>query len=957
MATHTVTLHMLVSGAWLDITRLDDNTRVLADDQGAQSIMIVRGRQDEQGAIAPTTVDLRYLDRLNVLDGQNPNSPYYDLIAPSTPVRVTVDGNVRAEVELASLRTTSVPSGEEIEVIEHALASAGQRLRLEGARKPRQSAATRRYRREQPWQWWAMEKGPGVQVTSIPSSIPSRRPDVLEARTDLQPLRATPASAGGVENARTSGVVSGDTTTGPPGAAGAVNVSGGGQLQANFTINGPSLGLNTLIVEGAFQFASPVDDLNAGQIVRLNLTPEVTIGLFAQPESITGPLVFSINSSSELIDQSNDQVVPDDGSWHHVVMIFERVTGISFNFAVYIDGVAYFSSATTATALLDITQFTLSPTGELGAVSQWAIWKDGYEPEANLAGWTAISGFSGLTPDEVVESLFTEYGVETGNNSDMALFNETIFITALQAGSLMDQVDAAADAGQHLIVEKRDEYDQMDRVLRTSRYNRMPTATITYQQLVGDLAPVQDAYDGRIVNDYTASNNEGDEERYVIPDDDPWHWTTQQPPAGVGVRDQAGTFPVTASNLRQLAAWIAHERSWKEKRWVNISVNLSKVDSEYPDTGFSAAEIAALRALDVGHVLAVDSTDSPAYVPYNELRLSIQGYTEIASKFLNVITFNATPADIWEVEVTEFGPTAVIANVIDADDTTVRLAPGDGPAPSNTEEDFHISINGDPMTVTAISTMTPAYIATGAAAYADNASVAPALPAGITPDVGQLLLIFAGAHGTGTADPVCPAGWTEIAVPTSGEVKLFGRYYVTGDTAPTVALLGGSAGVTLGAQMAAFSGLSMTLDKNLHFDYPESVFGARGSQNSSAQDMVYLSYRPRRASSAVLLLGKKNDDWTGVATPAGWTEVGDSSSTLGNDMGMAWYFDVDAGAVLPVAAGSLVVTGGAAATSQTAVIGLRPLQTLTVTRDIAGVATSHTPGQAVHVWRPGAVAL
>lgn len=949
----TVTLHLLVSGAWLDITRLDANTRVLTDDSGASSITITRGRGDDQGKIGPTTVGLRYLDRLNVLDGENPNSPYYHLIGPATPVRVTVDGNVRAEIELASLRTVNIPTSETTAVIEHEFDAAGQRMRLEGARKPLQSAATRRYRRENPWQWWAMEKGPGVQVLTIPSSLPFRDPTATVWRTDLQPLRATPAEAGGVENARTSGVVSGDTTTGPPGAAGAVNVSGGGQLQANFPLTGPSLGLTTLIVEGAFQFSSPVADLAAGQIVRLNLTSETTVGLFAQPASVAGPLVLEINSSSEIISESNDQTVPDDGSWHHVVMEFTRVTGITFDYSVFLDGTQYFAGTTTATALLDLTQFTLSPTGELGAVSQWAIWLDDYEPTTLLDGWTAISGFRGLTPDAVIERLLEEQGIETSSSESFALFNETISITALPAGPLMDQVDAAADCGQHVVIEKRDEYDQMDRFLRDSRYNRLPTATITYQQLVGDLVPVGDSYDGRIVNDYTAANGEGDEERYVIPDGDPLHWTTQAPPTGAGVRDQGGSFPVTASNLRQLAAWITHERSWRERRFVSLSVELSKVDSAYPDTGFSASEIAALRALDVGHVLAVDTTVAPAYVPYNELRLSVQGYVEVASKFLNTITFNLTPADIWEVDVTEFGPTAVIANVIDDNDTTVRAAPGDGPAVSDTENDFHISINGDPMTVTAQSTSTPAVAGTpGAAAYADNAAVVPALPTGITAGAGQLLLLWAARRGT-TATFATPAGWSQITAQGAG--YLFGKYHVTGDAAPTVTPSGGAAGTTIGAQIAAFSGLSMTLDKNGQVLL--SANGVAGQENASAANIAFPTLTGRRASSAMFIFGKRDDDWTGVTPPAGYTEVGDSSSVSGNDMGMAWYFKADAGVEPSVAADSLVVAGGAAAVSAAMTLALRPLQVFTVTRNIAGVAIAHTPGQEIHIWRPGAVAL
>lgn len=954
MVTFDVTLHMLVSGAWLNITRLDDNTRVLiADETGAQAITINRGRQDEQGKIGPTTVDLTYLDRLNVLDGQNYLSPYYGLIGPSTPVRVTVDGNVRAEIELASLRSTTTPTSEATPIIQHQFAAAGQRLRLEGAKKLRQSAATRRYRAEQPWQWWAMEKGPGVQVTNLPSSIPPRRPDTSEARTDLVALRASPASVGALENARTSGVVSGDTTTGPPGAAGAVNLSGGGQLQATFPVPGLGAGLNTLIVEGSFQFATPVESGNVGQIVRLNLTAEVTIGLFAQPEVDAGPLVWEINSGTEIISQSNNQVVPDDGSWHHVIIILERTSATTFDFAVYYDGEVYFLSATTATALADITQFTLSPSGELGAVSQWAIWKDGYEPAADLGGWITISGFNGMTPDDVIDTLLTEQGIETNNNAPFALFSETIEITALPAGALFDQIDVAAEAGQHLVIEKRDEYDEITRILRNSRYNRLPTVTITYQQLVGDLTPVTDSYDGRIVNDFTASNGQGNEERYVIPDDDPLHWTTQAPPTGAGVRDQSGQFPVTAGNLRQLAAWITHARGWKEKRWLGISVNLSKTVEEFPDTGFTAEQIAGLRELDAGHVLAIDCTDSPATVPYNELRLSIEGYVETAAKFGNAITFNATPADIWEVDVTEFGPTAAIVNVIDDNDTSVRLAPGDGPAVSDTEGDFYISINGDAMKVTAQSTSTPATIGTpGAAAYADNAAVVPPLPTGMTVDVGHLMLLYATSRAN-TCTFATPSGWTPITTNAAG--YLFGKYYRTGDTAPTVTPSGGSAGVTVGAQITSYAFLSMVLDKNA-MD-PLATLGYTAQANASAANIAYPYMAGRRPSSAMLLFMRKDDDWTSVATPSGFAETGDSSSVAGNDMGMASYFKASAGVEPSVAAGSATVTGGASAASAAMSVALRPIQILTVTRAIAGAATSHVTGEAVHIWRPGAVAL
>lgn len=959
MAAFVVVLEMLIDGAWLDITRVDDDTRMLSLDAGTRGVSVTRGRTDDVGRIPATTAEIDYLDNSNILDGENPLSPHYRKIGPATPVRLTVDGSVRCEIELAALRTTTTPRVGTTHLIQHRMEIAGQTMRLEGANKPVKSAATRRYSRESPWQWWAMETGTGLQVLEIPSSIPASRPDSTERRVDLEPLRASPASAGGDENARASGVVSGGTTAGPPGSAGGVDVSGGGQLQADFALPLPPTGLNDLIVEGAFQFAQPVDEFGAGSVVRLHLTTEVTIQLFAQPVDVFAAMVFEIGSSTETIAQQNSQVIIDDGDWHHVIMIFERTSASTFDYAVYIDGTVYFAGTTTNTALYDITQFTLSATGEVGAVTQWAIWKDDYLPTGNTAGYATISGYTGQTPGAVIQTLLEEAGINFQVDADDPsdeLFSETIEIKSLAAGSLMDQVSNAAFGGQHLLFERRDGYDTYVKRPRTSLYNQVPRITLSYAQLLGGFTGEQNAYDQRIINDQTITND-STSGRFVIPDDDPWHWTTQAPPTGAGVRDVSESAPIADEDLRPLAAWIAHVRSWREKRYLNITVELAKDATAYPDTGFTEAEIALIRSLDIGDVIAVDTSDAPATIPYDELRFMIQGYVETITLPLNTFTFNLSPADIWEVEVTDFGPTAVIANVIDDNDTSIKIAPGDGPAASEVEDFFHIAVNGDPMTVTSILTETPFHVATGALAAADNASVVPALPGGATTaDVGQVLLILAAARGTGAAVPVEPAGWETVwSSGTAGEIKMFGKYYVTGDAAPTITMTGGAAGTTLAAVMASFSRLSLVLDKNLQV--PSSVSGFIGSVNASAQNIAFSAFEPRRASSMTMIVGKKDDDWTGVAIPSGYTEVADLSSTLGNDIGLAWYSRVSAGTTIDVAAGSLVVSGGAAAASVGVAFALRPLQTATVTRAIAGLGTSHTAGETIHAWRPGVGAL
>ncbi len=963
--TFAVTVEMMVDGGWVDITRIDANTRVLiTDGEGAEAIVVTRGRGDEQGEISPTTLEMRYLDRTNRLDGENPASPWYRKVGMATPVRVLIDGTVRVSLELASLRTSSYKLADGSTAIEHEVSGADLTMRLEGVKKPTRSASSRYYMREQPWQWWAMESGQNLQIVTVPSSIDPRAGGGGMARTDLVALRASPASAGTDTNARTSGVVSGDQVTGPPGSSGAVSLTGGGQLQADFPPALFSLGLEELIIEGAFQFSQPVSDTGSGSIVRVNLGGETVIQLFALPATGGGPMVFEILGASEDISLVNSQVIPDDGDWHHVMIELLRINSISFDYSVLIDGTTYFLGSTTAIALLDINQFTLSATGELGAVTQWAIWRDNgqgssYVPTNSSNGYSAYSGLEGFSPDSAAGSLLEEAGIQTANTHDEDYLGELIEIDHLDAGTLMDQVHQAADAGQHLIYATRDDYREITRWLRTSSYNRLPDVTLTYAQLLPDLSPVTDAYDGRIVNDVTVSNGAQESERYAIPDDDIAHWTTQDPPAGVGVKDQGETLPIKAESLRSMAAWLAHVRSWRERRFLQVTVELAKDSTTYGASGFTPAQRAAVLGLDIGHVLAIDTTGAPATMPYSEIRLIVQGYVERISKFRHTITLNTTPADAWEVKVADAGPGGHLAAPITNASTSLKVGPGDGPPWSITENFFHVQIAGDVMTATAVANGSgPTLVGTpGAAAYADNASVVPALPTGMTADAGQLMLCFAAARGTGTADPVVPAGWTELFSAGSGELKVFGRYYQTGDTAPTVAVTGGAAGTTVGAQISAFSGLSMTLDKNKKLAV--SATGGASLQNAIAQNVAFPDYTPRRGWGMTFIVVKKDDDWTGAASPpAGFTEGGDSSSTLGNDMGLAWYYNPEtSGLGEAVAAGSVTITGGATATSTGLTFGLRGLQTFTVTRGVANTPASHSVGDEIRVWRPGMVAL
>lgn len=213
--------------------------------------------------------------------------------------------------------------------------------------------------------------------------------------------------------------------------------------------------------------------------------------------------------------------------------------------------------------------------------------------------------------------------------------------------------------------------------------------------------------------------------------------------------------------------------------------------------------------------------------------------------------------------------------------------------------------------------MTITLVGTGTAATAVNASVTPGLPTGTA--VGDLVLIHASTR-SGTVN--VPAGWASVYAVPANEA-LLGKFWTSTDTMPTVTFTGSVAGDDTIAQSAAFRGVA-----------PEVLTGAGGStatlSNASAQNIAYPGSTITQANRLVLMWAWKQDDATSIATPAGWTSLGFTSPTVGNDATNQWYYQVQTTATT-IVAGSLVVTGGAAAISRGAVTQMRVASQLTAT--------------------------
>lgn len=920
MTTFTVTAELLVDGAWLDITRIDDDTRVLVDQTGAAGITVSRGAVVFQGVVAPTTVTFRYLDNNSLLDGSNYASPYYRKIGLGTTMRVTAGGSVRAVVELSKWEIQ--PSGANGEVVVVAVEGIGVLSRLgdDDLQKPLNSPAYRALTSAENdatrVAYWPIEEESGATVVTSPVGSPGPSISNVDFGADTD-------SASSARLARL-------------GAAG----------QVFFTVPPYSSGEHKVIC----LFRLPVAGLSDGDILMRLYCAGGNVNIIDLRFG-TPPWSFSIRaySGGVLVDQTGatDWTGYIDGGDEWFITMEFTQDGADLDTFYLIQNVRTGATGLPTDTLTNVTLgriafIVIGQTDCEGtSFGQLAVGNDtGAFPNyiSPVNGSLGTQGFKGEVAGDRIARLWDEVGMSltlVGNQGDtepcgkqgvksvVELSNDAV---ALDLGIFYDDRDAVALSAS------------MAYRTRTSLYNQAPLM-LSREHVSPPFYPT----DSRVgmANDMTVSSDVGGSARYSIPDDDFDHWTTQDPPEGARRRPAAET--VTAADDDQLpaqAAWRAHIRSWREKRFSTLVLELARPE-------FSTLERNLIRAIDIGDMISIDMTGSPPWSPYNEIRFLVAGYVENLSKFLHTITFNVVPADPYEVDQVDAEGSELASTLTDAS-TTMKITPPTRGAAWTTDSDdlpFNVQIDGDPVQITTLANDTPAFVAAGTAASGNNTSVAPGIPAGMAD--GGIMLLFAAIRNSGTGTVgTNPTGWRTLV--DFGNTRVMFRYWVTGDAAPTVTFTNGVANADTFARIFGFSGLSHIILTSLgDLIAPAAVT----LLNGSAQNMAYDAFPLLTGRSGIgLIFAWKQDDWTGVAPPSGYTEMHDGSTTTGDDQGAAAYYDLTGQSE---AAGSLVVTGGASAISRTIALHLAPLQSAVMVREIAGTPVAHDPGAEIRGWRYG----
>lgn len=202
---------------------------------------------------------------------------------------------------------------------------------------------------------------------------------------------------------------------------------------------------------------------------------------------------------------------------------------------------------------------------------------------------------------------------------------------------------------------------------------------------------------------------------------------------------------------------------------------------------------------------------------------------------------------------------------------------------------------------------TVTYVGAGAAATGNNATVAPAIHASTI--AGDVILCVATIRNSGTGVPDIPTGYTSLAL--SGNVRVSGKVAVGGDAAPSQTFTGGVANADTIARTITIRGTTL------------AAIATAVQLNASAQNIGWPALDVTSAQNFVLMALWKQDDATSIATPGGWTSVGLTSTTTGDDALVQLYYQGQT-TEADIGASSAVVTGGGAAISRGVLISFAP---------------------------------
>jgi len=267
---------------------------------------------------------------------------------------------------------------------------------------------------------------------------------------------------------------------------------------------------------------------------------------------------------------------------------------------------------------------------------------------------------------------------------------------------LLTLLDEAAESDAGLLFESRTGLGLTYRTLE-SLYSQTPAVTIAYtDNLLLPFEPVDD--DSETRNDVTVTRDRGSSFTAV---EDLGPLSTQAPPSGVGVYDEALTLSlVDDAACEDQAGWRLHLGTVDEARWPTIGVNLA-----HPTFLANPVMTRKILSLDLGD--RVDVTQLPAWLPPTPVSQLAVAMSEQILPLAHKLELELTPARPYEALTWNdadrwSGAGTLTAEDLDATETGVDVTNPLGVEWTTADGSYDVVIGGERMRVNSVTGTGPA---------------------------------------------------------------------------------------------------------------------------------------------------------------------------------------------------------------------------------------------------------
>lgn len=649
-----------------------DHISDVFDENADREITITRGRGSETERMRPTRAELSLNNAGGKYVLRNPMSPLYGKIRRGTPIRISTTDpeSVRFVGQVESWpKQWSVDEAKAWAPI--TAYGVTHRLGLAGQRKLARSALHRYVMQRSPLAFWPMTEG------SVATSGPWY--DAVDpedsGRVIISLLDETVRPGVGELAPWLPRVISITSREAGP-SFGGVPISGIGPFDMDFmTRAGPqrddTAGARIGVVGNSWRYL--IDAAwSAG-------TP--TLALIRQPVGSSSTTTMDTAASGDAAKFFDD--LP------HVWRIRVEQDGSAVDVTVYCDGEEIMSGTHSSTTFGgDVTWGAgfARMDAVLGMVVLWHSQSASHNDVPAAAG-----GWAGEEAHDRISRICAEEGIAATivGSSSAQLGPQGI-------GTPLEIAEEAAAADDGILVETRSQVG-LTYICHSAILNRAPTATLDYSaggEVAPDMLPIEDV--NHIRNDVTVTRIGGKSvtlplvifgelERLQLTED---------------------VYPyelrlslASDDQVLQKCAWHLHVGTWDDERYAAIPLDPTALDAD-GKTGL----ISDVVDLDVGHRIVV--THPPVWAGPNQVDQLVQGYTEVLGSYHWRIVLNTTPMGPWLIGMVgtgRAGGTAIVAEPVNATQTTITIDHSGFSGFSATAVPYDVALNGERMTVTAVS--------------------------------------------------------------------------------------------------------------------------------------------------------------------------------------------------------------------------------------------------------------